>query len=100
MSDRRPMEESEAIGPGETLRVIGRAIRYVGPFRGRFAVKVGLLLLSLLPMLMLPWPVKIIIDNVIEGHPIADPIRPYPALVAPLMNAVSGYSPYELLFLV
>jgi ABC-type multidrug transport system fused ATPase/permease subunit len=100
MSAERPMEESEVIGPGETLRVIGRAVRYIGPFRARFAVKVGLLLLSLLPMLMLPWPVKIIIDNVIEGHPIADPIRPYPALIAPLMNALSGYSPYELLFLI
>ena len=70
MRDARPMEESEVISAGETLRVIGRALRYVEPFRGRFAVKLGLLLLSLLPMLMLPWPVKIIIDNVIEGHPV------------------------------
>ena len=100
MKDARPMEESEVISAGETLRVIGRALRYVKPFRARFAVKLGLLLLSLLPMLMLPWPVKIIIDNVIEGHPVEEPLRPYPALVEPLMNALSVYSPYELLFLV
>ncbi len=100
MSRPSPMEESEDLSHGETLRVLGRALRFVGPFRGRFAVKVGLMLLSLLPMLMLPWPVKIIIDNVIEGRPIHDPIRPYPDLIAPLMNSLAGYSPYELLFIV
>ncbi len=100
MSRPSPMEESENLSHWQTLRVIGRALRFVGPVRGRFAVKVGLMLLSLLPMLMLPWPVKIIIDNVIEGHPIHDPIRPYPDLIAPLMNSLAGYSPYELLFIV
>ena len=53
MTGTRPMEENEAISGADTVRVIGRALRYVEPFRGRFAVKLGLLLLSLLPMLML-----------------------------------------------
>ena len=100
MTDRARMEESEVLTSRETLRVIGRAIRYIEPFRGQFAVKVGLLLVSLLPLLLLPWPVKIIIDNVIEGRPISNPIRPYPPLIEPVMQALSGYSPYELLFIV
>ena len=70
MSADGGLEESEVLSTRETLRTMGRAIRYMGPFRRRFAVKLGLLLLSLIPMLMLPWPVKILIDNVIEGRPI------------------------------
>ncbi len=100
MSADTPMQESENLSGWQTLRIIGRALRFIAPFRGRFAVKVGLMLLSLLPMLMLPWPVKLIIDNVIEKQPIDHPIRPYPELIAPLMNSLSAYSPYELLFIV
>ena len=96
----RGLAESEDLTHWQTLQVIGRAIRFVAPFRSRFAVKIGLIVISLLPLLMLPWPVKIIIDNVIEGHPIDQPIRPYPELIAPLMNALAGYSPSELLFIV
>jgi len=55
---------------------------------------------SVIPMLMLPWPVKIIIDNVIEGRAIDDPIRPYPGLIAPILNSLASYSLYELLFIV
>ncbi len=94
------LEESEVLSTRETLRAMGRAIRYMGPFRRRFAVKLGLLLLSLVPMLMLPWPVKILIDNVIEGQPIESPIRPYPAFIRPLMDLLEGRSPIEILFIV
>jgi ABC-type multidrug transport system fused ATPase/permease subunit len=94
------MQESEFLTTRETLQVIRRALRYVEPFKARFSVKVGLMFASLIPMLMLPWPVKIIIDNVIEGRAIDDPIRPYPPLIAPLLNGLAGYSPYELLFIV
>jgi subfamily B ATP-binding cassette protein MsbA len=94
------MQDSEFLTNRETIRVIGRAVRYIGPFRSRFAVKLGLMLASLIPMLMLPWPVKIIIDNVIEGRPIDDPVRPYPALIEPVMNTLVGLTPMEILFAV
>ena len=100
MSSKNRMEESEFLTTGETFRVIRRAIRYIGPFKARFSVKVGLMFASLIPMLMLPWPVKIIIDNVIEGRAIDDPIRPYPGLIAPILNSLADYSVYELLFIV
>jgi hypothetical protein len=38
-----------------------------GPFRARFAVKMALLLVSIVPFVLLPWPSKIVIDHVIEG---------------------------------
>lgn len=94
------MEESELLSNRETLAVMARAIRYIAPFRGRFLVKLGLMFASLLPMLMLPWPVKIIIDNVIEGRPVDDPLRPYPALLAAVMGTLQGLSPMEILAVV
>ena len=94
------MEESEILTNRETLRVIGRAIRYVAPFRSRIVVKIGLMIASLIPMLMLPWPVKIIIDNVIEGRPVDEPVRAYPALIEPMMGFLAGFSPVEILFIV
>ncbi len=100
MSQAQPTEESEFLTNRETFAVIGRAIRYIKPFRARFAVKLALMMTSLVPMLMLPWPVKIVIDNVIEGRPISDPIRPYPGFLEPVMNALAGYSRYELLAIV
>ena len=86
MSEAHRLDESEILSTRETLRAVTRAIRYMAPFRGRFAVKLGLLGLSLIPMLLLPWPVKIIIDHVVEGVPVAEPIRPHPAFLQPLME--------------
>ena len=100
MSQRSRMQESEDLTHWEALRVVGRALRFIAPFKRQFAVKVVLMLISLIPMLMLPWPVKIIIDNVVEGHPIDAPLRPYPAMIAPLMESLASYSPTELLLIV
>jgi ABC-type multidrug transport system fused ATPase/permease subunit len=94
------MEESEFLTTRQTIRVIGRAVRYIEPFRRRFAVKVGLMLTTLIPMLMLPWPVKIVVDNVIEGRPIDDPIRAYPAGIAAVLESLAGFSAVELLAVV
>jgi ABC-type multidrug transport system fused ATPase/permease subunit len=100
MSEARQMEESEILSTRETFRAVARAIRYMAPFRGRFAVKLGLVGLSLIPMLLLPWPVKIIIDHVVEGVPVGEPIRPHPAFLQPLMGWLEGRSTIEILFVV
>ncbi len=91
------LQESAAIGHRESLRLLGRAFRYVAPFRGRFALKTGLLLLSLLPLLVLPWPVKIVLDHVILGIPIGAQPVPYPAFVAPFTDFLTGRGPGEIL---
>src|SRR4029453_1676128 len=63
---RESLEEKGELGHRETLRVLLRAARYLGPFRVRFAGKLALLVVSLLPLLVLPWPVKIVVDHVID----------------------------------
>ena len=92
-----PGDAGVSLGSAETLRLLGRAFRYVAPFKGRFAVKAGLLLLSLLPLLILPWPVKIIVDHVVEGLPIGAQPLAYPAFLQPAMSALAGRSPAEIL---
>lgn len=89
--------ESEALGHREALSLLGRAFRYVAPFKGRFAVKIGLLLLSLLPLLVLPWPVKIVVDHVIRGVPVGAQPVPYPAWIHPFTDFLAGHTPLEIL---
>ena len=94
---RARLEEDERISARQALRLYGRALRYVGPFRLRFAGKLAITLASLLPPLLLPWPVKIVIDHVIEGIPIGAAPTPLPFFVRPFLEALSGSSPSALL---
>ena len=88
MSER--LQERERIGSGETVRLFAEALGYLRPFRGRMGVKVGLTLLSLLPGLLLPFPIKILIDHVVLEQPIA--VASYPFFVRPLVAALAGAS--------
>jgi ABC-type multidrug transport system fused ATPase/permease subunit len=72
-----------------------RVLRYAAPFRARFAVKLGFLLVSLVPLLFLPWPGKIVIDHVIEGAPV-DPAS-YPFFLRPLLEPLAGADPLTVL---
>ncbi|MGH0036643.1 MAG: ABC transporter ATP-binding protein [Myxococcota bacterium] len=76
---------SPEISHRETLGILVRALRYVGPFRWQFAVKAGLLFASVVPMLLVPWPIKILIDHVIEKIPIEGALDGYPTLLRPLV---------------
>ena len=89
---RERLEERGDYGNREALRIIGRALRYLGPFRQRFAIKGALVILTLLPLLFLPWPVKIIVDHIVLGLPLSEPTTPYPALILPLIEFLDGRS--------
>src|SRR5690349_11927699 len=66
------LEPSAAVSFRETASVFGRALRYVQPFRGRFAVKALFTIVSLAPSALLGFPVKIIVDHVLLKTPIRD----------------------------
>ena len=72
-----------------------RVLRYAAPFRARFAVKLGLLITSILPLVLLPWPGKIVIDHVIESLPV-EPAG-YPFFVRPFLDALVDASPLAVL---
>ena len=79
----------------ETLALVWRAVTYIGYFWGRFTAKFLLMWLSLLSPLVLPWPLKIVIDNVVLGTP-TDP-EAFPAYFAPFVRFLDGMGPVEMM---
>ena len=79
----------------ESIALIRRAFGYVRPFKGRFAVKVLLSMLNVLPLLILPWPFKVLVDHVVRGVPIGQEAIPYPGYIEPLVYSLQGASRAE-----
>ena len=74
----------------ETLAVVWRAVSYIRHFPLRFAGKFLLMWLSLLTPLILPWPIKIVIDNVVLGKPVD--AEAFPGYFAPFVQFLDGMS--------
>jgi ABC-type multidrug transport system fused ATPase/permease subunit len=94
---RARLEEPDRISSADALRLFGRALRYVKPFRARFAGKLAITLVSLLPLLVLPWPVKVILDHVILAIPVETTLAAYPFFVRPLLSLLAGATPTTIL---
>jgi ABC-type multidrug transport system fused ATPase/permease subunit len=77
------------------LQVLRRVLRYAAPFRARFAVKLLMLVTSVLPLILIPWPGKIMIDHVIEGAPLDS--AAYPFFIRPFTDFLQGATPLEIL---
>ena len=80
----------------ETLRIVGRGISYIKYFKLRFTLRALLFWLSLMSPLILPWPIKIVIDNVILGLPIGQGTV-YPPYFVPFINFLAGRTPMEIM---
>jgi ATP-binding cassette, subfamily B, bacterial len=57
---------AKTIPVGHVLRVL----RYLRPYRGLAAASVLLTVSSSLAALLVPWPLKIVVDNVLQGQPL------------------------------
>src|SRR5262245_16451558 len=91
------METDRDLTAADAVRVLGRALRYVVPFRAQFGVKLLLTLITLLSGVLLPWPAKIVLDHVIGTTPIEQPVTPYPFFVKPFIDLLADASPLEIL---
>jgi ABC-type multidrug transport system fused ATPase/permease subunit len=80
----------------ETLRIVGRGISYIKYFKLRFTLRALLFWLSLMSPLILPWPIKIVIDNVILGLPIGEGTV-FPPYFMPFMEFLSDKTPTEIM---
>ena len=99
MSAPAPSRAAAAAEAGATrlsLAVLRRALRYAAPFRRRFLVKLAFVWASLIALLLLPWPVKVIVDQYILGLPI-ESSRPFPPPLGFVVDALAGRSPGEVL---
>ena len=86
------------ISSRETFTLLGRSLKFVWPYRRQIAVKLGLTLLGLSVVLFLPWPIKILIDHVVEGLPVGSSPTPYPPYVAWFVDLLHGLTPLEIVW--
>jgi ABC-type multidrug transport system fused ATPase/permease subunit len=63
-------DEHAPITWSEAWRILVKSWPYVSRYRRLVAIKCVLVFVSLTFFLMTPWPLKIVIDNVIDGHPL------------------------------
>ena len=85
---------------GETLEVAARAMFLVRHFSARFFAKIALMFFAItVPVTIIPWPTKIIIDHVVLARPI-DEATGYPPIWHPFLDALAGSSPLEVLLAV
>ena len=89
----RSTDNSTTIGPTETLSLLGRSLGFVWPYLPRVFVKLILSLIGVSVVLILPWPLKVLVDHVVVGMPIGDSPTLYPPYVEPLIHMLEGMSP-------
>jgi ATP-binding cassette, subfamily B, bacterial len=63
-------DEQAPLTRREAWRILVKSWPFVSRYRRLVAIKCVLVFVSLTFYLMTPWPLKIVIDNVIDGHPL------------------------------
>ena len=86
------------IGEFDSIRILLRSAAYIRFFFWRYLGKFVLKLAAYVVQLaILPWPAKMLVDNVILGTPVAE-ARNYPPYWQPVLDGMTGMSPLEVLF--
>ena len=99
VADRAPVE-AERISSRETFALLGRSLVFVWPYRRQIAVKLALTVVGLAVVLFLPWPIKILIDHVVQGMPVGSSPTPYPPYVSWFVDLLHGLTPIEIVWAV
>jgi ATP-binding cassette, subfamily B, bacterial len=86
-------DERRSLGPLATWRLLVRSWPFISKHRRLVAIKCVLAFTSLVFFLLTPWPLKIVIDNVIDG-------RALTGLPARILVPLAGQSRPELLLIV
>ena len=74
----------------DVFRILGRCLVYIRPHSRLFALKFGLMLGSFAPLLVVPWPIKILVDHVLLQHSLAESTIRFPPFFEPFVTAVAG----------
>ncbi|HUY27946.1 MAG TPA: ABC transporter ATP-binding protein [Candidatus Binataceae bacterium] len=85
--------ERESLGPVAATRLFIKSWPFIGEHRRLAFLKCGLSFISLVFFLATPWPLKIVIDNVIDAHPLTG----WPAAI---LLPIAGPNRMALLFVV
>lgn len=90
-----PLDLDTDVGFREACRIIWRALVYLKYFKTRFALKCFFVCTALLTPLVLPWPIKIVIDNVVLARPIDS--STFPTYFVPFVDFLDGQTPGEMM---
>ena len=80
----------------DTFVLIGRSIGLLVKVKRIFAYKFIFATVALLPALILPWLLKIVVDQVILQQPM-DPSVRFPPFLDPFLNLIQGMTPNEIM---
>lgn len=86
------LESTTVLSTSESLQVVRRTLTYAWEIRYRYLLKLVLVLIAIFPPLILVWPFKIIVDNVILGNPIDQSGAAYPFFIRPFVDLLVGES--------
>ena len=86
------------ISTRETLSLIRRTLRQVWPYRYQVGVKLILSLVGVSVVLILPWPLKILIDHVVMSIPVGEAPTVYPPYAQWMLDMMVGLSPMEIVW--
>jgi ABC-type multidrug transport system fused ATPase/permease subunit len=89
------MAESVQITTREALRVIGRAMAYSFRYKFELAVKAAAQMTSIFWILFLPWPAKIVVDQIVLGGARPNPDAVVPFFFAPLLAVADSLTPLQ-----
>ena len=82
----------------ETLRILVRVTTYFRLFTARIVTKCGFVTVeSLFRLMIVPWPLKVVVDNVILGQPIPEDGSGFPSYLAPFVQFLVGKSAVEMM---
>ena len=78
----------------QTFAMISRSLGLLTKVRKLFAYKFVFATVALLPAIVLPWLLKIVVDQVILQQPIDETVR-FPPFLNPLLNLIDGMTPSD-----
>ena len=82
----------------ETLEIFVRLMSYFGFFKARIAAKLSFITVEhTFRLLLVPWPLKIIVDHVILGEPVAADGSGFPVYMAPIMQFLHDKTSEEIM---
>ena len=80
----------------QTFAMIGRSLGLLTKVKKLFAYKVVFATVALLPAIVLPWLLKIVVDQVILQQPIDEAVR-FPPFLNPFLNFIDGMTPSDIM---
>ena len=82
----------------QTIRVFAKLLSYLSLFKARIFTKLGFITFEhVLRILLLPWPLKIIVDHVILGEPINADGSGFPDYMQPVLFFLSDKTSQEIM---